>query len=84
MEKKYSLYYTARVERSKCWFLTAVVRGTEYICFDRAIDKYESIFEFFVPPSYEAVFCQVMEYLKKEKVVLEYHQAENRLIHEEF
>ena len=84
MKKKYCLYYTARVERSLCWFLTAVVRGTEYICFDRAIDKHESLFEFFVPDSYESVFCQVMEYLKKEHVVLEYRIGENRLLHEEF
>lgn len=84
MKDNYCLYYTARIERSMCWFLTAVVRGTEYICFDRAIDKHESIFEFFVPQAFENVFCQTMEYLKKERVVLEYTKSENRLIHEEF
>lgn len=84
MQTNYSLYYVAQVERSQCWFLTAVVRGTEYICFDRAIDKHESIFEFFVTPGLENVFIEVMEYLKKEAVILSYQKKENRLLHEEF
>lgn len=84
LKNTYCLYYTARVERSLCWFLAAVVRGSEHVCFDRAVDKYESIFEFFVPQDNQKIFCEIMEYLKTEKVVLEYHQGENRLITEEF
>lgn len=80
MKQKFCSYYIAQIERSLCWYLTAVIRGTEYICFDRALDKHESIFEFFVPESTEDVFCETMEYLKKQKVVLSYEKKENRLL----
>lgn len=79
MKEKNSLYFIATVKKEKCWLLTAVLRGTEAIAFDRALDKEKSIFEFFVPRDMETVFKQVMAYLASEGVILFLEQKENRL-----
>lgn len=83
MEKRHSLYFVATVQKEKCWFLTAVLRGTEAIAFDRALDKEKGIFEFFVPESTESIFKEVMSYLRSENVILSWEQKENRLLEEE-
>ncbi len=82
--KQVSLYYVAAVEKKRCWFLAATLRGTEHVAFDRCIDKEKSIFEFFVPHDMRTVFLEVMEYLKKDGVILSLEQRENRLLTEEF
>ena len=43
------LYYVAKTDRARGWFLSSTVRGTEHLCFDRCLDKENAIFEFFVP-----------------------------------
>ena len=73
-----SYYFVGRVERSKVWVLVSAVRATEHVCFDRTLDVAESIFEFFVSPSMVSVFLEVMDYLKKERVLLSLEQLPNR------
>ncbi len=74
------LYYLVRVDRPRAWFMAAVMRGTEHVCFDRALDKKENIFEFFVPHATESIFLELIAYLEKEGVVLEWHKQENRFL----
>ena len=60
-EKSFCSYYTGAVERSKVWVLVSALRGTEHICFDRTVNKEESVFEFFVPHDTESIFLKVMK-----------------------
>ena len=76
---EFCLYYTATLDRSKCWLVSSVLRGTEHIAFDRSLDPEKSIFEFFVPEKMEPVFLEVMAYLAQKKVVLALQKQENRL-----
>ena len=77
-------YYTGAVERSKVWVLVSALRGTEHICFDRTVDVQNSVFEFFVPDHTEHIFLEVMDYLKKDGVLLTLEKKENRLIDGKF
>ncbi len=77
--QKYCLYYVAQLDKSKCWLVSSLLRGTEYVAFDRSYDPENSIFEFFVPEAMESVFLEVMDYLEKEKVVSALTKKENRL-----
>ncbi len=77
--QKYCLYYVAQLDKSKCWLLSSLLRGTEHVAFDRSYDPENSIFEFFVPEAMESVFLEVMDYLEKEKVVSALTKKENRL-----
>lgn len=81
MKKEYQtlcLYYCAKTDKSRCWLVSSLVRGTEHIAFDRCYDVKEGIFEFFVPESMEEVFIEVMEYLKKQNAIISLEKKENR------
>ena len=82
MEQKnqelFSAYYVAHVKKSECWFIASVLRGTEHIAFDRALDTKEGIFEFFVPVSMEPVFLQIMTYLEGKQVIFNLRKLPNR------
>ncbi len=75
----YCLYYTAQLDKSRCWLVSSLLRGTEHVAFDRSLDPHESVFEFFVPVTMESVFLEVMAYLEKEKVVRELMKKNNRV-----
>ncbi len=77
--EKYCLYYVAQLDKSTCWLVSSLLRGTEHVAFDRSYDPENSIFEFFVPEAMESVFLEVMYYLEKEKVVSGLVKKENRL-----
>ena len=77
--EKYCLYYVAHLDKSKCWLVSSLLRGTEHVAFDRSYDPENSIFEFFVPEAMESIFLEVMHYLEKEKVVSGLTKQENRL-----
>lgn len=79
LSHNYCVYYTAQLDRSRCWLVSSILRGTEHIAFDRSLDPEKSIFEFFVPEAMEPVFLEVMEYLQSKKVVLSYSKEVNRL-----
>jgi hypothetical protein len=82
MSKKLCEYYVGKVERKRAWLLSAVMRGTEHVAFDRTIDKVASTFEFFVPKDTEAIFLQAMDYLKNEGVLLSLEKQDNRILTE--
>ena len=82
-EKNYCLYYVARIEKKRAWLLASIVRGTEHVSFDRALHKSEredetTLFEFFVPKAMESVFSDLIDYLKKEGMVLSIEKQDNR------
>lgn len=79
----FCLYYVAKVKRELCWVLSSALRGTENVAFDRALDKTESTFEFFVPHDMQKTFLEVMNYLTKQEVIIWLEERENRLISQE-
>jgi 4-hydroxyphenylpyruvate dioxygenase-like putative hemolysin len=79
----YCCYYQARLNRTKSWFLVAVLRSFEHLVFDRTLDKEESLFEFFVPNNNEPYFLEIMEYMQQQGFVLEVNKMPNRLMTQE-
>jgi hypothetical protein len=75
----YSEYYQARVEPSRCWYVTAILRSHEHMCFDRSLDPQNSIFEFFVPASMESLFVVVMNHFIQKGLVHSLQKMPNRL-----
>jgi hypothetical protein len=72
-------YYQAKINRSEGWFLVATLKSFDHMAFDRTLDKKDSIYEFFVPKAFEEEFLSLMNYLKKENVVISLDKRENRL-----
>lgn len=77
---KYCLYYTASIEKKRCWLLSSILRGTEHIAFDRSLDQQASTFEFFVPEAMDSVFLELMAYMQKQGVVSNLEKLPNRFI----
>ena len=75
----YSLYFQAHATKELCWMITSTLRFTEHIAFDRAYDKDQNIFEFFVSPDGEDIFLDVMYKLEKEGVLSNIQKLPNRL-----
>jgi hypothetical protein len=75
----YSLYYQANVVPELCWFVTATLRSYEHLAFDRTLDPQTSLFEFFVSPSAENYFLEIMSYYQKEGLVSNLVKWPNRL-----
>lgn len=75
----YCSYYQAHVKRELCWFVTAALRSYEHIAFDRTIDTASSLFEFFVAPSTEKYFLEIMTYFEKENLISNLKKMPNRL-----
>ena len=75
----YSLYYQAHATRELSWMITSALRFSEHIAFDRAFDKDQSIFEFFVSPDGEDVFLDVMHKLEKQGILSNIKKLPNRL-----
>lgn len=77
---KYSLYFQAHVQKELCWIVTSTMRFTEYVAFDRTVNKENSVFEFFVSPDLETVFLSLIDKLMKRGVILKFQKMPNRLI----
>lgn len=73
-------YYQCKVVKDKVWYLTAIIRSFEHLCFDRTIDKQESILEFFVPEDGEKTFLEVISQLSEEGIVSDFSEKDNRLV----
>ncbi|TET36167.1 hypothetical protein E3J61_01205 [Candidatus Dependentiae bacterium] len=73
-------YYQAQIRKPDVLFVVATLKMFEHLCFDRAIDPAESRFEFFVAPSYEEQFLEVMRYFEREQMVHDLEKLPNRLI----
>lgn len=76
----YCSYYQAHVVPSSCWFVLATLKSFEHLAFDRTIDVANSIVEFFVPPSNETYFLEIMHYFEKEGFVNNVQKLTNRLM----
>lgn len=75
----YCAYYQADLQRERCGFLVSVLRSFEHLAFDRTLDRETSRFEFFVPEDLETQFLELMDYFKKEGIVLQLEKLPNRL-----
>jgi len=75
-----SIYYQAYVQKELSWIVTATLRFSEHVAFDRTIDKEKGIFEFFVAPDLEDVFLDVIKKLVHKKVILQIQKLPNRLL----
>ena len=75
----YSSYYQAHVKRELCWFVTSTLRSYEHLAFDRTLEPTSSLFEFFVSPSAEHYFVEIMLYYQKEGIVSNLVKLPNRL-----
>lgn len=62
------------------WFVTSTLKSYEHLLFDRTIDVPNSIFEFFVAPSGEACFLEVMAYMQEQGHVSDLKKLPNRLM----
>ena len=72
-------YYQAKIKKSDTWFLTATLRSFEHLCFDRALKKEDSLFEFFVPQNLEPYFLTIMDYYQQQGIVMGLKKLSNRL-----
>ncbi|MCX5924425.1 MAG: hypothetical protein NTZ68_03315 [Candidatus Dependentiae bacterium] len=77
---QYSLYFQAHVKKELCWIVSSTLRFTEYVAFDRTLDKDQSLFEFFVAPDLLDVFLDVMHKLIDQGVVFNLRELPNRFI----
>ena len=71
------LYYHARIERAKIWFVVGSLRNEDHVCFERALDKKMNTFEFFVPEGQQVRFLQLMNYFTTHGFVFGLEQRDN-------
>jgi len=77
---KYSLYFQAHVQKEFCWIVSSTLKYVDGVAFDRTLNKYESLFEFFVSPDLENSFLDIMQKLIKRGVILDVQKMPNRLM----
>lgn len=74
----YCSYYQANVVRQKMWFVVAAFRSFEHLSFDRAFDKQQCIFEFFVPQELEHDFVAIISHFVDHKIMSNVTKLPNR------
>lgn len=74
-----SRYFQATVHRELSWYVVAVLKSFEHLCFDRTYDADASCFEFFVAPDMADQFLKLMEYFKDEHLVADLQELPNRV-----
>ena len=75
----YCVYYQATVVKKLACFVVGYFRSEEHFVFERALEG-TNVFEFFVPPAYEELFCQIMASLQRHGSVIAYEKLENRYL----
>lgn len=75
----YSSYYQVTIDRSRGWFVAAVMRSFEHLAFERSFDAQHGINEYFVPKDLENHFLAIVKELAKMGVVKEINKLPNRL-----
>lgn len=58
-------YYHGYLVREKIWFVVGLLRNEDHLCFERALDKKDGSFEFFVPYGQEELFVRIMTHLQE-------------------
>ena len=76
----YCTYYQANVDRSKTWYVTAILKSFPNLAFDRTIEKTTGLFEFYVAPGMENDFLELMNYFIAEGIVTNLAERPNRLL----
>ena len=74
-----SRYFQATVHRELAWYVVAVLKSFEHLCFDRTYDPECSRFEFFVAPDMTSEFITLMEYFKHEHLIADFQELPNRV-----
>lgn len=72
-------YYQAVVTKKDTSFFVATLRSNEHVVFDRTLDKEKGIFEFFVPPTQEQRFLEIMHYYVQSGIVSDLQKLPHRL-----
>jgi hypothetical protein len=75
----YCAYYQAHVKKETGWFVVGILKSFEHMMFDRTIDVEHSIFEFFVSPSAEQSFLQIMDHFEQQGYISDLKKLPNRL-----
>jgi hypothetical protein len=75
-----SRYFQATVHRELSWYVVAVLKSFEHLCFDRTYDAEVSRFEFFVSSDMADEFIRVMEYFRDEHLVTDFQELPNRIL----
>lgn len=83
-QKLFCSYYQAYVKPQTGWFVVAILKSFDHLCFDRTINVENSIFEFFVPEELEQYFVEVMQWMEAEGYTARLQKMENRLKTEDF
>ncbi len=76
----YCSYYQAHVVPITGWFVVAALKSYEHMLFDRTLDVDRSIFEFFVVPTAEDTFLELMDYMTQHGYVTELKKLPNRFM----
>ena len=74
-----SIYFQAKVERSKAYVVSSTFQFVEHVAFYRTFNVEDQIWEFFVAPDLVDVFLDVIEKLKKNNVIDWCEEKNNRL-----
>ena len=69
-QKNICAYYQGILKRDTTWFVVGALRNEDHVVFERALDKKQNLFEFFVPKDQETVFLHIMNYMQKNGYVL--------------
>lgn len=77
--EEHSRYFQATVHRELSWYVVAVLKSFEHMCFDRTYDADASRFEFFVAADMAEDFLKLMEYFKNEHLVADLQELPNRV-----
>lgn len=76
----YCSYYQARVDKTFCWYVVAILKSYEHLAFDRTLDTTINLFEFYVPQEREKEFLNIMEYFQNNHLLTDLKKLPNRLI----
>ena len=82
MAKQYCLYYQAVLQRDKIWFIVGCLRNEDNFIFERALDKYANLFEFFVPEVSEDKFLKMIGFFSQKGFVTSFEKKPNRIMYE--
>lgn len=74
------LYFQARVDKKRAWFVMGVFRNEDNVAFVRALDGSSEVFEFFVPSGLTEPFFIAIKYLESNGHINNFQQLENRLV----
>lgn len=75
----YCAYYQAHIAKQQTLNCVSILKSFDHLCFDRCLDTPSNLFEFFVPPSQEPLFCRLMTYFENQGTVKDLKKLPNRI-----